>query len=154
MTTIIHKITAAVQNLGKKNGTKLAEADPPSSIKGNEARSKWIDEYNALGEHLVAATAAKVAEKRLKEAKEQLESTFGKAITDLKIGDSVAIQRGPLTTVVNRRNGQTRINRANVINVLTLDYKWNMEDIDKLLNKIEKAPENGALYITPSTTLE
>lgn len=153
--TLIHKITKAVQNIGKINGTKIADADPPSDIKGNEARSRWIDEYNALAEHFVASTAQKVAKDRLDKAKDALDATFGDTISKIAIGTSVTITRGSYSTLFNRRNGARRINRASVINTLTAaPYNWKLDDINTFLDKIDLAPPDGAMYITPSTTQE
>lgn len=153
--TLIHKIHNAVLKLGTTNGTKLTEPEYGGEDRSNAARTQWFDEWGVMAEYLVAATAAKAAEGRKEKAKAKLESTFAAMLAKLKIGDTNTLVRGNVAIAFNRRNGQRRINRQGIINTLsTAPYNWKLDDINEFLLKIEHAPPEGALYITPSTTME
>lgn len=153
--TLIHKLTNAVTKLGSTNGTKVVEpeygGDEP---KNNTAVKLWFDEWTVMAEYMVAKTVAGVAEKRAEKAKDAFLTTFAKSIKDIKIGDSTTLVRGNVAAYIQRRNAPRRINRQSVINVLTTEYNWKLEDINKLLDKIDLASPDGALWITPSTTME
>lgn len=155
-TTLIHKLTNAVTKLGTSNGTKVVQpeygGDEP---KNNEAVAQWFNEWTVMAEYMVAKTIAGVAEKRAEKAKNAFTAEFAKSIAALKIGDSVTIARGNVAAHIQRRNAPRRINRQSVINVLsTTPYNWKLDDINALLDKIDLASPDGALWITPSTTME
>jgi hypothetical protein len=153
--TLIHKLTNAVQKLGLSNGTKITKPDyGGDEPKNNEAVSTWFDEWAVAAEYTVAKTVAGVAEKRAEKAKAAVLATFAKSIKDVNIGDSNSVVRGNVALLFARRNAPRRINRQSVINVLTTEYNWKLDDINALLEKIDLASPDGALWITPSTTME
>jgi hypothetical protein len=116
--------------------------------------STWFDEWAVAAEYTVAKTVAGVAEKRAEKAKAAVLATFAKSIKDVNIGDSNSVVRGNVALLFARRNAPRRINRQSVINVLTTEYNWKLDDINALLEKIDLASPDGALWITPSTTME
>jgi len=154
-TTIIHKITNAVAKIGLANGTKMTEPTYGGEEKSNSARESWFHEWAIMAEYTIAKTISSIGAKREENAKALLLKTFADKLAKLTIGSTESIVRGNVTVMFNKRNGQRRINRQAVINVLTVaPYNWKLEDINSLLLLIEHAPPEGALYITPSTTME
>jgi hypothetical protein len=153
--TIIHKIHNAVSKIGTVNGTKITEPEYGGEGKSNADRANWFSEWAIMAEYMVAKAIKQRAEKREEAAKEKLEMAFGPAIAGIKIGDTNSIVRGNVTITFNRRNAPRRINRQSVINTLSSsDYNWKLDDINAFLNKIDLASPDGALWITPSTTME
>lgn len=153
--TIIHKIHNAVTKIGNSNGTKVTEPEYGGEEKSNSARTSWFAEWTIMAEYMVAKAIKQRAEDREEKAKEKLVTAFGPALASLKIGDTNSVVRGNVTITFNRRNGQRRINKQGVINTLSsTDYGWSLDKINELLSKIEHAPPDGSLYITPSTTME
>jgi hypothetical protein len=153
--TIIHKIHNAVSKIGTVNGTKITEPEYGGEGRSNADRVKWFQEWAIMAEYMVAKAIKQRAEKREEDAKSKLEAEFAQAIAGIKIGDTNSIVRGNVTITFNRRNAQRRINRQAVINTLSSsDYNWKLDDINEFLSKIEHASPDGALYITPSTTME
>lgn len=153
--TLIHKITNAVLKLGTTNGTKIVQPEYDGEDKSNSAREQWFEEWQALAEYMIAATAASAAEGRKEKAKAKIETVFGKMLKDLFIGNKNMVQRANVGALFERRNAPRRINKQSVINVLsTAPYNWKLDDINTFLSSIETASPNGALYITPSTTME
>lgn len=154
-TTIIHKITNALAKIGKANGTALVEPDYTGTDKSNSARVKWLGEWVILAEYMVAKTMASISSKREEVAKAAVQTAFADEIKKITIGNSETVTRGNVSILFNRRNAPRRINEQTVINVLTAaPYNWKLEDITDLLLKINVSSPNGALWITPSTTME
>lgn len=152
--TIIHKIHNAVNKIGNVNGTKITEPEPTVKL-SNEERVHWFAEWAIMAEYMVAKAISARAEGRLEVAKEKLITIFKSELDKLKIGETESVARGNVTITFNRRNGQRRINRQGVINTLSSsDYGWSLDKINEFLAKIEHAPPEGSLYITPSTTME
>jgi hypothetical protein len=151
--TIIHRIQNAVTKIGFSNGTKIPEPEYKGEDKSNSARETWFNRWTVAAEYLVASNISKIAEKRIETAKAKLTQAFAPDIAKLKAGDKSLLQCGNVGLLLNLRNGARRINRATVISVLTTEYKWKLEDINKFMDKIEVAG-NPALYITTSTTVE
>lgn len=153
--TIIHKITNALQKIGTSNGTKVTEPDYDGKEKSNSARELWFAEWKVMCEYMIADLIEKVGTKRKENAKDALLKAFAPELKKVGIGSYETVVRGNVAIGFNRRNGQRRINRQGVINVLsTTPYNWDLDKINALLLLIEHAPPEGALYITPSTTME
>lgn len=148
MTTLTHKIAAAVMKIGTLNGTKVSEPKYGGDERSNSAIEKWFDEWKVLAEFLVASTAKKAAESREKRAREDLSMSFGPTLANVKVGSKLTLVRGNVSVTFDRRNAGARISRASIIKSLTTTYKWKLEDIEKFLNEVEEVSPNGALHIT------
>lgn len=136
-------IKKALDNIGVKNGTALNEMSAPVGY-SNEMAEKWHNERQAMYELLVAQQIAAAGEKRVKDAKEEMNKLFP-LLETIKVGASTGIVRGNVSMNVERRNAASRLDVALLTSALA-KRGLDLSDVEAIISEASKASKPPTYY--------
>lgn len=129
------KVVEALDKIGKTNGTKLPDIDPPAELAGqNSAIELWNNERKATFDLMIAQQINSYAERRVKKAKSKVDEHYAAEISNTKPGTSNTFIRGDVALNVEVRRASERLDTALLISAM-IKHGVSVQDAEKIINE-------------------